>query len=83
VAVKGCVLPTAIEAFAGVTAIDTSTGAVTVSIVEPATLPIVAPMLEAPFATLVANPAALIVATPGADELHTAVLVRFCVLPSL
>jgi len=30
-----------------------------------------------------ARPAALIVATFGADELHAAVLVRFCVLPSL
>src|ERR1019366_4744196 len=83
VAVNGCVVPTAIEAFPGVTAIDTSTAAVTVSVVEPVMLPSVALMLEAPFATLVASPAALIVATLGPDELHAAVLVRVCVLPSL
>jgi hypothetical protein len=35
VAVNCCVLPAAIEGFAGVTAIDTSKGAVTVSVVEP------------------------------------------------
>ena len=78
-----CVLPTAIEAFAGVTAIDTSTGAVTVSVVEPVILPIVALMLEVPAVTPVAKPPAAIVATLGADELHVTKGVRFCVLPFL
>src|SRR5208282_6636110 len=35
VAVNCCVVPAAIEGFAGVTAIETSVGAVTVSVVEP------------------------------------------------
>jgi hypothetical protein len=83
VAVNGCVLPTAIEAFAGVTAIDTSTAAVTVSVVEPVMLLIVALMLDSPVFTAVARPPGVIVATLGADELQAAVLVRFCVLPSL
>jgi hypothetical protein len=70
------------EGFPGVTAIDTSVAAITCSMVEPLTVPIVALMLELPLATLFASPAALIVATAEADELHVAVLVRFCVLPS-
>jgi hypothetical protein len=38
VAVNCCVAPTGIEAFPGVTAIDTSAGAVTVSVVLPVSL---------------------------------------------
>jgi hypothetical protein len=74
VAVNCCVVPTATEAFPGVTAIDTSTGAVTVtvSVVEPVILPIVALILEVPVVTPVARPPAVIVATPRADELHVA-----------
>ena len=55
----------------------------TVSVVEPIMLPTVALMVELPAATPVAKPPAVIVATPVADEFHVAVLVRFCVLPSL
>jgi hypothetical protein len=66
------VCPAATEAEAGVTAIDTSTGAVTVSAVEPVILLIVALMLEVPVVTPVARPPAVIGATPGADELHVA-----------
>ena len=40
-------------------------------------------MLEVPVPTAVANPDALIVATPGVAEFHVAVVVRFCVVPSL
>jgi len=83
VAVNCCLVPTAIVAFPGVTAIDTSTGAVTASAAEPVMLFIVAVRVEAPIVTPVARPPALIVATLGADELHAAALVRFCVLPSL
>jgi hypothetical protein len=83
VAVNCCAVPTGIEALAGVTAIDTSTAAVTVSVLEPVILPIIALMLDVLVATPVARPAAVIVATAGADEFHAAVLVRFCVLPSL
>ena len=81
-----CVVPRVIEGFAGVTAIETS-APVTVSAVEPVILPlalvIVAVIVEMPVVTPVARPAWVIVATPGVDELHAAVLVRFCVLPSL
>ena len=40
-------------------------------------------MLVDPMLTPLASPAGLIVATPAAEELHVAVLPRFCVLPSL
>src|ERR1035441_330859 len=78
VAVNGCVVPTAIEAFPGVTAIDTSTAAVTVSVVEPVMLPSVALMLEAPFATLVASPAA----SPPSPPAFPVVGVDPVILPS-
>jgi hypothetical protein len=39
-------------------------------------------MLVDPVPTALASPAVLIVATAAAEELHVAVLVRFCVLPS-
>ena len=70
------------EAFAGVTATDTSVEAVTVSVVLPEIEPVVARMVVDPVLTAVAKPAALIVATVAAEELHVAVLVRFCVVPS-
>jgi hypothetical protein len=82
VAVNCCVLSAIIEGFAGVTAIDTSTGA-TVRVVDPIIPLIVALIVEVPNATPVAKPPEVIVATPGADELQLATLVRFCVLPSL
>jgi hypothetical protein len=71
------------EGFAGATAIDTNTAAVTVSVVEPVILPIVALIVEAPSFKPVAKPPAVIVATRAADEPQVAVLVRFSVLPSL
>jgi hypothetical protein len=40
-------------------------------------------MVVDPRATAVASPAVLIVATLAAEELHVAVLVRFCVLASV
>jgi hypothetical protein len=83
VAVNCCLVPTAIEAFPGVTAIDTSTGAVTANVAEPVMLPSAAMRLDWPVFTPVARPLGVIAATPGADELHAAVLVRFCALPSL
>jgi hypothetical protein len=39
-------------------------------------------MVVDPVPTALASPAVLIVATAAAEELHVAVLVRFCVLPS-
>jgi hypothetical protein len=74
-------LPFAIDGFAGVTAIDTSVGAVavTVSSVVPSTAPEAASILLVPVATPVANPPAVIVTTPAVCEVHVTVLVRFCV----
>src|SRR6202030_802743 len=83
VAVNCCVPPFGTEGFAGVTAIDTSVAAVTVSVVLPVMLLEAAWIVVIPIVTAVAKPAALIVATVTAEELHVAVLVRFCVVPSL
>jgi len=63
VAVNCCVSPWAIDGFAGVTAIDCSTAAVTVSVVEPVTPPNIALIALIPGATPVASPVLLIVAT--------------------
>ena len=65
------------------TAMDTSVAAVTVNVVLPLMLPELAWMVVEPVPTEVANPAVLMVATVRVDELHAAVLVKFCVLPSL
>src|SRR6202035_2575853 len=46
-------------------------------------LPELAWMVVVPGPTAVAKPAALIVATVTAEELHVAVLLSFCVVPSL
>jgi len=66
-----------IDGFAGVTAIDCSVAAVTVSTVEPLIAPDVALIVEVPTPAPVARPAALIVAIDVVPELHVAVLVRF------
>src|SRR5580698_2957029 len=58
-------------------------GCVTVSVADPETAPCVALMVVVPAATPEANPLELIVAIVCTDEVHVAVLVRFCVLPSL
>ena len=83
VAVNCWVSPLAIDGFAGVTAMDTRVAAVTVSVVEPLTLPDVALMVEVPVATAVASPPAVMVATLVVAELHVAVLVRSCWLESV
>jgi hypothetical protein len=78
IAVNCSVSATNTAEFAGVTAIDTSTGAVTVSCAVPEMLPDVAVIVTGPPAfTPVARPAALIVAIVVLLELHVAVLVRF------
>jgi hypothetical protein len=77
-------VPGAIEGVAGETAIDTSVAPVTVSVAEPLTEPDVAEIVADPCATVVASPVAeVMVATVGVLELHCAVPVMFCVLPSL
>ena len=83
VAVNCCVAPLAIDGFAGVTAIDCSVAAVTVSAVEPLIDDDVAVIVDVPTPAPVARPAAVIVATGVVPELHVTVLVRFCVVPSL
>jgi hypothetical protein len=59
---------------------DTSTGAFTVSVVLPETLPELAVIIAGPAPTVVAKPAAFIVATLVAEEPHVTVDVTFCVL---
>ena len=84
VAVNCCVSPWAIEGLAGVTAIDTSVAAVTVSVAAGLVMPPeAAVMFVEPTARVVANPELLIVATVVVAELHVAVLVRFAVLESV
>jgi len=70
-------VPSGTAAFAGVTAIESSTAAVTVSVVEPETLPTVAVMFVDPCFNVVANPPGeVIVAYAAFDEDHVAVAVR-------
>jgi type III secretory pathway component EscT len=83
VAVNCCVAPGATDGLAGVTASDTSAGAVTVRPVDPLIEPKVAWIVALPVATPVARPAAVMLATPVLLELHVTELVRFCVLLSL
>ena len=79
-----CVSPLAIEAVAGVTAIDTSVAAVTVSAAAGLVIPPeAAVMFVEPVPTAVANPELLIVATVVVAELQVAELVRFAVLELL
>ena len=65
------------DAFAGVTAMDTNVGAVTVKTVEPDTLPEVALMLEVPAPTPVATPELLMLATAVTAEAHVTPPVKF------
>lgn len=71
----------------GLIAIETSDAAVTVNTVEPLIVPEVAVMVAVPCPTLVANPLVapevLMVAVAAVSEDHVAVLVRFCVVPSV
>ena len=77
------VVPLAIEGFAGVTAIDTKTGAVTVSAAEPLIEPDVAWIVVLPVDTVVARPPLEIVAAAVFDEVQVTKPVRFCLVPSL
>jgi hypothetical protein len=78
-----CAVPSAIEPFAGVTAIDTRLGAVTVSVAEPLIAPEAAVMVAVPLPTEVAIPLVFTVATDVAVELQVPDVVRFCLLPSV
>ena len=83
VAVNCCVVPAGTDGFAGVTAIDTSVGGVTVNVVDPPIEPSVAWIVALPVDIPVANPAPFMVATLVFEEDHDAELVVFCVLPSV
>jgi hypothetical protein len=84
VAVNCWVKPAATEGDAGVTAIELNVGAVTVNEVEPLIVPDVAVMVALPCTTPVANPVVLFtVATEVFEEVHVALVVRFCVVPLL
>ena len=77
------VLPAAMEAVTGVTESEVKTAAVTVNVAEPLTTPDRAVMVAVPWAKLVANPPLVTVATAVADEVHWALLLRFCFVPLL
>jgi hypothetical protein len=83
VAVNCCVVPNGSVGIAGVTAIETSTAAVTVTVVEPVIAPEVAVTLVLPRATLLAIPRLLTVAIPEFALLQVTVVVILRVLPSL
>jgi peptidoglycan-associated lipoprotein len=81
VAVNCCVSPLPTVGFAGVTAIDCCTAAVTVSTVDPLTAPRLALMVLVPVLTGVASPVAPM-ATEGVADAHVTCAVRFGVLLS-
>ena len=83
IAVNCKVVPLANDELAGVTAREVSTACVTVSVAAPEIEPEVAVSVAVPAAAPVARPPAEIVATEVAEELHTAVAVKFCVVPLL
>jgi len=83
VAVNCRAVPSGIDAVAGLIAIETRLALVTVNVVDPVTGPEAALMVVDPGAMLEANPVLLIVAVAAVLEDHVAVLVKFCVLPSL
>ena len=71
------------DGLAGVTAMETSAGGVTVRTVLPLMLPTTAWIVVEPVVRVAAAPVALIVATLVADELQVAVDVMLAVLLSL
>jgi len=77
VAAYACVRPAATNALAGVTPIDTKTGAVTVSAAVPVTVPDAAVMVVFPSTIPLATPVDATAAIEGADELHVTVEVTF------
>jgi hypothetical protein len=87
VALNCCLVPSAMEGFAGATAIEDSTAAVTVNVVMPLIDPELAVILAEPVPTLVPSPwvfvALLTAATAGVSEPHCAVLVTSWVVPSV
>ena len=85
-AVKCCVVPSAMLGLVGVTEMEISVAEVTASEVDADILPDVAVIVVEPAATEVANPlepaVLLMAATAVADELQVTVVVRSCVVLS-
>ena len=85
-AVNCCVDPAVREEARGVTAMEINVAGVTVKMVDPCMLPIVAVIVVVPVVTGVTKPfdpaALLIAATDSADEPQVTSVVRFCVEPS-
>jgi hypothetical protein len=75
------VVPAGIVAFAGVTAIETSTAGVTVSVTPGEVIPpCAAVMVVVPTPTPVATPEELIVAVGVLEDVHVTLDDRFCVV---
>jgi hypothetical protein len=83
VAANCWVKPLAMLGFEGVTEIVCNAAAVTVSTVDPVTLPKAALIVDVPVATAVARPAAVIVATEVVADAHVTEPVSTCVELSL
>lgn len=82
------VAPKGIEGVTGARVIDTNIAVdVTVRLAVPLIVPTFAVIVLNPIPTPLAKPwlpaASLMVATPSAEEVQSAVVVRFCVLPSV
>ena len=77
-----CVVPVAMDAFAGVTEIETSAGAMVI-LNDPLAAPIFAVIEQVPAAFAVSMPPLDTVATVLSDEAHVAELVRSCDVPVL
>jgi len=84
VAVNCLVFPAAVDAVAGVTAIDVKTAEVTVRVAVPLIVPELAVIVAVPATTPLASPVwRPIVAVAVLDEVQLAVVVKSCVEPSL
>ena len=82
VAANDCVVPLAIDGFAGVTATETRTAGPTLTAVLPVTPAELALICDVPWPVPVTRPPALTVATVVSEELQVTELPRVCVLPS-
>lgn len=82
-AVNGWVVPSAMEASAGMTVSETRANAVTIRVVDPLTSPEAAVMFVVPVLALVSRPVASMAATVASQELQVTAVVKSCVLPSV
>jgi hypothetical protein len=83
VAVNCSVTPMGTDGFGGVTAMEMRAADVTVRVAVPKMDPEVAVMVEVPVPLVVARPLEVIAATDAWDEVHVAVLLMSCEVPSL